>query len=811
MRGSAFATSVALVLALALPAAGQPVQRAEDDSAALVAVGRGALDRGDLGEAARALDQAIALNPRRIEAYVLRAAVHLARRELAAGIGLLRRARALAPDSPDVATMLGTLLLADGKADEAVPLLEDVVRRDRRRYQAQVALGRHHASRGRWADAAVALEAYLAVRPPRLAASDPTIQSELADAYLRAGEPRRARALFDRVVRARPDDVRARLGQAWAAAAIDCRRARPLLAALEPLAPSYPSVWLVAARCAIATGDPGTGARLGGRVAGRADAPPALRAAGHAVVGDAEAARGNLPAARAALERALAGGASGRRTGLALARVLRLAGDHAAARARLDAVGAPAPPASDPAWWHELGELLLASSEPAVAAERLRAVAPALPRDATLRVILGEALLVAGDEAGAIAALDEAERLRSSLRGRRALGRALERAGGRRLAAGALDEAGRQLERAEALAPTAGIQRNLGVIRLAQGRPADAVGPLERAARTDPVALLLLGRARAALGEVAAARRVLARAAEAAAGEARVDVALEAAAIELAAGAPATAAGLLDRVTALATGSRASRHRDALAIARHAAGVAALRAGDATAAVSWLDAALKVVAAGERDRSRAIACDLAVATVAAGDRDAALRRLRGLGAAPCPYPGAAATQAVPILTALADGLRASRARAALRRLAALGGTATGTAAGLHRAAVRAVAIHAADEAYRAGDLAAARRYLDAARRAGARDDEVAADLAIVAIAAGRGEPGGVLERIAPRHAEALISIGLAWDRRGDAPRALEAWQRARKAGVRFAPLADWIAAKEALWGPLADDGAEGAP
>jgi tetratricopeptide (TPR) repeat protein len=802
MRASAFATSVAVLLALAAPAAAQPGQRAEDDSAALVAVGRGALDRGDLGEAARALDQAIALNPRRIEAYVLRGAVHLARRELAAGIALLRRARALAPASDDVATMLGTLLLARGDADEAVPLLEEVVARDRRRYQAHVALGRHHASRGRWAEAAASLEAYLATRPPRLAGSDPVLASELAEAYLRAGEPRRARARFDRLVKADPDDPRARLGQAWAAAAIDCRQARPLLAALEPLAASYPSVWLVAGRCALASGDPAAAARLGRQVAGRRDAPAALRAAGHAVVGDAEAARGDLAAARSALEKALALAPSERRTTVRLARVLRLAGDPAGARARLDAAGEPAPPASDPAWWHELGEVLLASGDPAGAALRLRAIAPALPRDVVLRVILGEALLAAGDEVGAIAALDEAERLRSTARGRQDLGRALARRGARLLADNALDAAAAPLERAAALTPAPAVLRNLGVVRLAQGRAADAVPALERAG-ADPIALLLLGRARAATGDVAGARAAMTRAAEVATGPARVDVAIEAAAIELAAGAPAAAAALLDKVTALADGVRAARHRDALAIARHAAGVAALRAGDDAQAVTWLDAALRVVAATEREATRAIRCDLALATVATGDRDGALRRLRGLGAAPCPYPGAAATQVVPILTALADGLRASRAKAALARLAALEASATGTAAGLHRAAVRAVAIHAADDAYRAGNLAAARRFLEKARRG--RDDELAADLAIVDVAAGRGDAEAVLERVAPRHAEALISLGIAWDRRGDAPRALDAWHRARKAGVRFAPLADWIAAKEALWGRLPDE------
>src|SRR5262245_20583563 len=103
MRGSATATSVIAVIAamatvLAAPAAAQRPNQGEDESAALCEAGRRSLRSGDLGGAARALDQALALNPRRIEAYVLRAAVHAARDEQAAGIALLRRARALAPD-----------------------------------------------------------------------------------------------------------------------------------------------------------------------------------------------------------------------------------------------------------------------------------------------------------------------------------------------------------------------------------------------------------------------------------------------------------------------------------------------------------------------------------------------------------------------------------------------------------------------------------------------------------------------------------------------------------------------------------------
>ena len=77
MSRSAIRISALFAVALAIaPAHAQRPGQGEDDSAALVDEGRAALKRGDLEGASKALDQAIALNPRRVEAYVLRSAVH---------------------------------------------------------------------------------------------------------------------------------------------------------------------------------------------------------------------------------------------------------------------------------------------------------------------------------------------------------------------------------------------------------------------------------------------------------------------------------------------------------------------------------------------------------------------------------------------------------------------------------------------------------------------------------------------------------------------------------------------------------------
>ena len=58
----------------------------------------------------------------------------------------------------------------------------------------------------------------------------------------------------------------------------------------------------------------------------------------------------------------------------------------------------------------------------------------------------------------------------------------------------------------------------------------------------------------------------------------------------------------------------------------------------------------------------------------------------------------------------------------------------------------------------------------------------------------------VLERVSTKLPEALVNLGIAYERKGDPLKALDAWRRARKAGARFAPLNDWIESKERIYG-----------
>ena len=164
---------------------------------------------------------------------------------------------------------------------------------------------------------------------------------------------------------------------------------------------------------------------------------------------------------------------------------------------------------------------------------------------------------------------------------------------------------------------------------------------------------------------------------------------------------------------------------------------------------------------------------------------------------------AADTQAAPILLAFTDGLNPRRAPRALDKLTSLTAKATGPAAALLGTAIRVVALEAAQDAYRAGNLGAARKYLATARAANAKvgGDEVARNLAVLDLADGKVDAAiAQLERLAPRLPEALINLGIAYERKGDQVRALDAWRRARKAGARFSPLPEWIEAKERIYG-----------
>jgi tetratricopeptide (TPR) repeat protein len=798
MSRSAIRTSAFALVLLATTAHAQRPGQGEDDSIALVGEGRAALKRGDLSGAAKALDQAIALNPRRVEAYVLRSAVHAARKEYGKGIELMRRAQGLAPNDEEVLTALGSQLVLSGDATAGVPLLEQVVAKNAQRYDAQLLLGHHFHDAGRWPDAIGAFEAYFTSRPKELAKEDARHRIDLADSYLRFRQPAKALGVFQLAAAERKNDLRARIGVAWATAALDCKKARPLLKELEPIAETYPDVWLVDGQCALALGDSSTGLALGRRYLDRS---PKRAAAGHALVGEAYAAKNNLAEAKKELQTAARLEPNRRRFTVRLAVVLRRAGDNAGALATLEKLGPPASPVIDPDWWSAIGETLLANGDAAGAVTRLTPIITELPGDAVIRTVFGAAQLQAGQPEIAVKVLTEAEEIGGTPRSRKLLVDALVALALQKILKEPA-EAEKLLAKAEPLdTMNPVVLRNLGIARLALDKPADALPMLDRAAKLDGASItsMLAARARALTGDVTGARPIYEMAlATEKEKDNTIQIAIDWAASELAGGDAALAVTALEKVAPNAKGSAlATRHKQALATARHAAGIAALRAGTGGKAVELMKAAV----AAESTLVRK--CDLALAAVVAGDAGPALVALRAVSGQSCPFPPPADTQATPILIAFTEGLNARRAAKAVDKLTALSGKSSGPAAALLNTSITVVALQAAQDAYRNGQLAQVRKFLTTARGAKTRvgADEVAHNLAVLDLVEGKVDAAiAALDRLAARVPEALVNLGIAYERKGDPTRALEAWRRARKAGVRFAPLTEWIEAKERIYG-----------
>lgn len=792
---------VATLAAPPRPAAAQARRDDDDASRLLVAEARRAIARRDYARAGKLLDRALEVAPRRIDVYVLRASVHGARDEHARAVALLRRARRLAPDSVDVAAALGIQLVLAGETAEGAPLLATVVADHPDRYDAQVVLGHHHVRQARWDDAVAAFTAYFAHRPAALAGEDAIHQLDHATALLRTGDARAARARYAEVLTVRPDSVLARMGEAWATAAIDCAAALPRLAALDDLEPDHPEIALVISRCAVRAGrlDDARAAAARYRAARPDDADGWLAA------GEVELAAGDARAAERAFTAAVAAAPASARHALALARAERALGKDAEAAARLRAAGPP--PAYEADWTRELGEALRALGAWDELDAHIAPWAAAHPDDGVAQLLLGAARLGQGDAEGALAPLDAAVAA-GEARARRPLVDALDALAVAAIAAGDLDAALARLERAEPLAEEARPRRNLGAVLLARGEPERARAVLERVtaqAPDDAVAHHLHARALHALGRWAEARAAYARAirgygAAPGAAAARADLAHA----ELAAGDGDAAVDALDAAIAAAVDEPTrARLAGARVTAARAAATEALRAGRFAGALRVLRG-VEARATDDVERT-AIRCDLALAATGAGAHDTALDHLARLDRADarCPFVPPADELAVPLLVAWNEGAAARTAVAAQRAVAKLdrlARRASGVVEPLARGAARDVAARGAVAAYDDGDLPAARKLLVAAQAHDKRSPELAHDLLVLDVVGDKAAAAiPRLEALTEAVPHAWITLGVAYERDGRPIDALAAWRRARAAGVRFAPLDAWIAAKERAW------------
>jgi len=798
-------TAVVLAIGIGIAAPAAIAQQDDSVEALLVEAAKRAVAAKNYRRAGKLLDRALTVNPRRIDAYVLRASVHAMRKQYKSGIVVMRRAQKLAPANPDVLTALGSQLMLAGQRGEAVALLERVVITARKRYDAQVVLGHYYIKRKQWHRASLALAAYFAARPTVLAKQDPTHRAALAKAHLRLGDPARALRLYRRVLSADPRHVAGRLGAAWATAAISCRRALPALVKLDDLASRYPSILMVRGRCALLTKDPTLALALANRYLKQRGKDPH----GWALLGEARQSTGKLLGARQAFASAVSFAPQNKRWSFRLAQLERMSGAPAMAAARLRTSG-PIPGHVDD-WTMELGEALYASQQYRALRRLLVPWVATKPKMAQARGLLGLALFHLGrttaNRDAAVPHLQAALTLDPrQVRVRPPLVTALV---GQAVAAFRRKDyavAESRLTSARKIEPTGIVLRNLGAVLIKTGKSVQAVGVLRAAlAKTeDRPTAFLLGRAHRLAKQYKPAIAVLQRARALLGGApSSTALVLEIAAARLDAGTYGEAVAVLAKALRTAAGADKAKLDDAYYAAARQAATRWLSVGAFLRAYRLL---LKV----ERRLPRlkklsgkhiAVLCDLALAATGAGYRDTALRRLRGLRGVTCPFPSPANRLAIPILLAWNEGLNRALANRSLKRLEAMRRRAVGVAVPLVRTASRDVALGAGLEAYRKGQLRRSRAFLNTAGRIDRRSREVVHNQGVLLLSGGKLDLAiARFKSVAPWVPLAHVNLGIAYHLKGKPALALEHFRRARKAGVGFAQLAQWIATKQRIWG-----------
>jgi tetratricopeptide (TPR) repeat protein len=775
-------------------------QAEDEESQLLVEEARRAIAKKNYQRAGELLDKALDVNPRRIDLYVLRASVHGVRKEYDQGIALLEKAQKLAPDNASVTASLGIQLVQAGQADRGVPILEKIVAAQPRRYDAQVVLGHHYVGQARWAEAAAAFAAYFEHRPSEVAGEDHLHKSDYANARLRAGEPNRARELYEEVLDRNPKSEIARLGVAWSAAAIDCREALPLLEDLADLEQKYGEVSLVRGRCAFLLG------RLDDALAAaeryRKSKPD--DGAGWALLGDVQVGRKNLAAAETAYGKAVEKEPDDKVYGFKLGRTERALGKTQAAADRLARTGAPRDFEDD--WTIEYGEALYTLGQVQALRVHIEPWADGHPDSAVGQFLIGVALYDLGEVQAAVPRLDKAAG--GEPRAKAPLIAALNTLAVAAIEEGKLADGRTLLERAEGVGDDVLTWRNLGAVLLAQGTAPDlekAVKILKKAVdkdRGDPVAQHLLARAYQATRKADEARAAYGRAIKAYGKDKRVVAAqLDLANAELAAGHGEQAVDALeDALAGAPDAATRTMLGKALIDAARGAGTDAMRSGKFGTAVRVLR---QVEKRATGDAAIEVRCDLALAATGNGQRDVALEHLKKLekAKARCPFVAPADELAVPILIAWNEGATLRKARKALERLEKLRSKARGVAEPLARLAARDIALRAAQEAYGAGSLKQAGKFLADAKLYDKRSPELAHNLAVIDLASGDVDDAiRALDRVKDEVPEAYVNLGIAYDRKHDPARALEAWKKAQALGVRFKNLDDWIEAKQRFWG-----------
>lgn len=763
----------------------------DEESQLLVEEGKRAFAKKDYKHAGAVLDRALAVAPRRLDIYILRATIFGIEKKHDQAVALLDRAHKLAPDNIRVNTALGIALIDANRPVDGVPLLERIVATDKSRYDAQVKLADYYATQGQWKEAAKALAAYFSSRPSALAREDALHRYDQANAMLRSGNAKGALDIYKSLLKSNPQSERARLGVAWATAASSCKRAMPVFEGLADLEAKYAEVSLVRGRCALMLNKLDDALARAERY--RKAVPGAIE--GWVLLGDVRGAQNNWKEAEAAY---LHVDNSDPTSALKLARAERMLQKFSAAAERLRAAGPPKNYEDD--WTLEYGETLYALKQDDLLRDQLTPFVKTHDGHAQGEFLLGASLALGGDHAGAVTHLIIANKA-GEPRAAKLLVDSLNTLAAADIKKKDLPGARQYLEQAMNAGGSPLTTRNYGAVLIAQNELEKALAALKNADQNDADAVFLLARAYHASKKYDDARSAYARAVKLYGKDPRGNIVLrDAAYAELADGRGEEAVDLMDQaINGSPAAQRKSLEAARLSIARTAA-TDAMRASRFSVAVKLLRGVEK---SADGDDLTELRCDLALAATGATQRELALDLLRNLerSKAKCPFVSPVDDIGLPILVAWNEDASPKRAKKTLDRLEQMRRKATGVAEPLLRQAASDIALRAAAEAYASGNTKAAASFLATARTYNRSSPEVAHNLAVLDIATGNVDAAiSTLVGLVGDVPEARINLGIAYEKKGEPTKALAQWKAALAAGARYSPLKDWVDSKERLWG-----------
>jgi tetratricopeptide (TPR) repeat protein len=814
---------VAAVVSSALTLPGR-LARAEGSGAAGNAKAEACEDdyqTDDFDSAQKDCQDAIDASPTIIDPYVTLAATDIAQKNWNDAIQLMQKAQKFAVTTEDklkIERYQGLALYYAGQIDQSIPLLEDVARAHPDAYDVQLCIGQRSLKVGDGTRARVALLAYFQYRPDKVKAADHDVRYLLAAAYLLEGDWQNAQSQVDTGLHEQPDDAGFKLLQAqvfMGEGSYD-----QAVSVLEPLlptttGPSHAKIALKLATCYA-------------QIPGRSDDAVAMARqyidafpkdeTGYVLLGDVYVATADPQDALTAYESAQSYAPNDTALLLKIGDTHLALGHASDAQSTLQQAQKSSP--DDPHVLSRLGraDIALGDFKGAITTlEHLVAVKPSRISDA--EDLLARAYLGAGRNSDAQTAYQAA--WDKSKSGDEIAGyglvflynsKAIDDA-----KAGKFDDAQAQIAKALVIDPDRlETNRNQAVVALMAGKYDDALPPLAKVlskVHNDLVANRLEARALLGKGDLDGAAKsydtAMNQALRAGSPVAIAEVEAEQASLLVTRGGD----GDLDRACANLDDAVARRGLDAdtmkglkraRALAYGKRGLLDLAAAKGDLAVKDLGTAISDPTLLQGLEPQELGFALGLANLEGGHAQPAAQAFQAAESgqstgAPSFLAAPYDTLGTTFFTAYAqyrtggnDGLAAASAT-----FGKLLGSAKGAEANTLRSLVRSCWEYQAFGFYQGGSdgqaldaLHTAGKYLNP----GEQDRDLSANEAALDLLLGSGDAQSELAALGPNPPEALVNLGVYWDRQHDPQKAYSYFKQAVQAGAQSPHLGDWVAA-----------------